>query len=376
MALARNPFFGLGPVVTGSAIGYGAHMVERAPQLPSRFALVTAAAVCGGALPADAAVEVRGGRLLHWGAAAEVANGRAVGVFDGVLFNAAALRERLAARGLSVADLDHAHLALEWLAAFGPTAVGDLRWHGSLALVHRAQNAVLLARDLVGVGWLGRADGPAGMVWSSDPRIAGEQQRAAPPGWVGIWSASGVVQPKVAYAPNNALYFREIPDEARAATAPTALDRAGELLLAAVAAHREALGGLDAAAIEGLGLPSIALSDAGGAVWSGAGLAAWRHPTAQLCERAADLRADGPHEPTATADPADNAERLWRWQTMPDGPLRAARIATLDAGRALAAPHLDPALLAWLGALHRSVRPAWLGAGDPEAADPPDVQSG
>ncbi|MBM4345164.1 MAG: hypothetical protein FJ100_17475 [Deltaproteobacteria bacterium] len=346
-----------------------------APEPPphTRFALVVGDVAPEGAHSAAGAVVFRGGRLLHWGAVAEVGHGRALGVFDGVLFNAADVRQRLTARGLAVAGLDHARLALEWLAAFGPAAIGDLRWHGALALLHRAQGVVLLARDLVGVGWLGRLAWPGGAVWTSDPRWPAAEQVAAPPGWVGVWSTAGLQQPKVAYGPGNQLFLREIPDEARSATAVSALARAQALLHDAVAACGEDGFGIDARAVA----PMVWHGTCGrGALWTPVGTRRWRSPGGAVCLRARDLRDDGPHEPVASADPADAAQRLWRWNTMPDGPLREARIAALDAGEALVAPHLDPALLAWLGALPREVRPAWLGIGDPAGETGTDGNGG
>lgn len=363
-------------MVAGAAIGYGARMADRAPQLPSRFAVVTGDVACDWPQPPTGSIELRGARLLHWRPATEVAQGRAVGVFDGVLLNSEELRRRLTVRGVAAGPLDSAQLALEWLAAFGPNAVGDLRWHGALALLHRAQGAVLLARDLVGVGWLGQARVGTSSVWTSDPRPLAQAQRAAPPGWVGIASAAGLQQPKVGYAAENALYLREIPDAARHATAQSGLAHANHLLSNAIAAHAETLGGLDASALVGVALDAPEPVPTGPALWSPVGVRGWCDPGAQVCERAADLRDDGPHEPVTVADAADAAERRWRWRTLPDGPMRAARVAALNAGRVLCAPHLDPAIVAWLGALPRSVRPAWLGTGDPDRDAAPERSDG
>lgn len=307
----------------------------------------------------DSVLAGRGAALGVWGQWFESSDGRTAGAFDGYLLNPQPLRQRLSDRGYPADRMDHQQLALQWLADFGPRGLGDLRWHGSLCVWHRAQHAALVARDVGGVGWLGRsAIAGGGWAWCSDPRLDGEQVRAAPAGMGAILQGGQLSQPRWQPAAENAPFYREIPAEARHASPKLAADRARALLQAAVAAVREGLGAT-AAPDRNLGIAAgSADADSDGAIWCGAG---WHAENPQAAATDPALRDDGPHEPIDDADTAEAAARRYRWRALGNGTLRQARILALDSGRPLCAPHLDPALLAWLGALAKPVRDSLLG---------------
>lgn len=63
-------------------------------------------------------------------------------------------------------------------------------------------------------------------------------------------------------------------------------------------------------------------------------------------------------EPTERCEPLDRVERLWRAHQLPRL-LAADRLWAAQHQRVLVAPHLDPAVLAWLGAFTRRERAAW-----------------
>ncbi|MSQ81440.1 MAG: hypothetical protein EXR77_00780 [Myxococcales bacterium] len=324
-------------------------------------------------------IAVRGVTLAHWGAhcgAHECADGRSVGCFDGVLLNADVIRAGLVERGHSAHHWTHAALAIETVAAHGPNGVGLLRWHGALAVLHRAQAAVLVARDLVGVGWLGwtELDDGAELV-CSDPRRDGPTVTAVPPGAIAVVDASVTTQPKFTILPHNQAFLRQIPDQIRSMDAQQAASHVAELLQHSLVAHGQAFGDIDTSAVAdhrwltqyaGEWLSAARSPAPPPAVWTPVGL----HDTtgaqdAKICKRQPNLRDDGPWEPLVGTCPSDRRERLWRHQIMPDGVLRQARVQALQTGAALCAPHLDPALLALLGALEPSIRPPLLGVPAP-----------
>lgn len=319
-----------------------------------------------------AVIAVRGVTLAHGGRAHECTDGRSVGCFDGVLLNAEEIRASLVVRGHPAHHWTHAALAIETVAAHGPNGVGLLRWHGALAVLHRAQAAVLVARDLVGVGWLGwtELDDGAELV-CSDPRCDGPTVTAVPPGALVVVDGSATTQPKFTIQAQNQAFLRQIPDQVRSMDAQRAAFHVAELLRHSLVVHGQAYGDIDTSAVVGhqwlsqqvaQGLPVAHSPAPPTAVWTPIGLHGdTGPPDAKICKRQPNLRDDGPWEPLVGTSPADLRERLWRHQIMPDGVLRQARVQALQTGTALCAPHLDPALLALLGALEPSIRPLLLG---------------
>ncbi|MBI5608637.1 MAG: hypothetical protein HY902_07130 [Deltaproteobacteria bacterium] len=294
-------------------------------------------------------------------------DGRATGVVDGVVWNDLQVRERWRVRGQQLQSDDHRQLAIEELAAHGPRGLGELRWHGAAAVLHRAQGAALLARDPLGIGWLGYAATAELQVFSSDPRLDGQ---AVPPGVALRVEAKGWLAQPIRSAAENLPYFREIPDELRGDDGRVLGEGLRVRLQAAVAAARRGVGELvqtpaDAGLRRWAGAAEGAKAGSTTGLWSPQGwpsLAAREWPEPEPWPRPGAWPAVEPPEPVISADAVDRNARIWRATALVDRDLRQARAQALDQGRFLVLPHLDPAVLAWLGAIGRVRRIEILGA--------------
>ncbi len=310
-------------------------------------------------------------------------DGRAVGAFSGVLLSDSAVQERLALRGLALAVADHCRLTVIDAALHGPAAVAAWRWQGSLACLNPGQRQAILVRDPLGVGWLGWQRLGELQLWSNRLELA-QHWRAVPPGIALLVAGGKVAAQALRLQGVAAPYLRELPT-----SLPTSAGSAADRQALLAAGLRERLRSAVTACVRGAGALALLDQPAGLArLWPGecedlltpapalpAGAAAWTLQGAaeQLgaplgSGPAAGLAAGDPSpwppevfEPTERCEPLDRAERLWRAQELPQL-LHADRQRAAHHGWVLAAPHLDPAVLAWLGGFARSDREVWAAA--------------
>jgi len=83
-------------------------------------------------------------------------------VFNGEIYNHGALRQRLEARGHRFRGSGDTEVLLQWLIAFGPAGLPDLRGMYAFCLVDRQEGTALLARDPHGIKPLYFWQGPGG----------------------------------------------------------------------------------------------------------------------------------------------------------------------------------------------------------------------
>lgn len=290
---------------------------------------------------------------------------KAVGVLDGVIFNDLEAGAPLLARGAPVTD--QASLALHAVGWSGLAGLAALRWHGTLAVIHQAQGAAIVARDWQGVGGLYWAICGAGQIWGNDLTsfsALGLTPRLIPPGMAAISTASGVQWQVIPTTPASRAWFRELPDELLEPTAATVRAGLQERLLAAVAACQRAWPNLRMDAPEdrvgawlmaALQVPAVRDVQA---LWTLAGADAW------LGLAVADpvplepgpWPEPEPPEPVRTDDRETRARRV-RATWLADTALEAARRRAALDNLPIVAPHLDPAVLAWLSAVAPEMRP-------------------
>lgn len=307
-------------------------------------------------------------------------DGRAVGAFSGVVLSDSPVQERLSLRGLRVSTSDHAQLAVLDLALHGPAAVAAWRWQGSIACLNPGQRQALLVRDPLGVGWIGWARQAELQVWSN--RGEGTAGWIAVPPGVVLQLAGGKVTAQAMRLQGTAQPFLRDRSAVPGLDGPSVpQDRQallgeglGERLRLAVQACVRATGGLSIVP-ESQGRASVwqrqcselltveQAQPAGAAVWSVQGGAELLGSLVadQGVAGVGVLVAPWPaevFEPIERCDPLDRAERLWRAQVLPQL-LGSDRQWAAQRGRVLVAPHLDPAVIAWLGAFARADRAAW-----------------
>jgi hypothetical protein len=168
----------------------------------------------------------------------------------GTLFNDLTVAETLSDRGFD-ADLQaHDSMAVELIAQFGPQGLGRMRMHGVVAVLHRAQRTVLVARDVVGVDSLFYAQLDGGEVLANslsvfedlgmEGNVAARQERRCwggyptavegvwrvPPGVVAMVTEQALQWQALRPSADTQPFLREIPAEVRSADC----DLAGELL--------------------------------------------------------------------------------------------------------------------------------------------------
>lgn len=309
-------------------------------------------------------------------------DGRAVGAFAGVLLSDEAVQQRVALRGLALPAADHRQLAVFDAALHGPAAVAAWRWQGSLACLNPGQRQAILVRDPQGVGWLGWQRQGELQLWSN--RVEHAQHWPAVPPGVALQVVGGKVSAQPLRLQGAALPFlRELPAAlAMSADASAAADRQAQL----AAGLRERLTAAAGACVRGAGALATRHAPQGLAgLWPGEcapllapreawlpGAAAWtlRGAAELLGAPVMDEPEPGPtpegpspwqaepFEPTERCEPLDRVERLWRAHQLPRL-LAADRLWAAQQQRVLVAPHLDPAVLAWLGAFTRQERAAW-----------------
>lgn len=313
--------------------------------------------------------------LLTQGPPRETVDRKAVGAFLGVVFNDLAAQVPLLGRGAVIAD--HVDLALHAAGWGGPQGLAGLRWQGAIAVMHVAQRTCLVARDLVGVGGLYWAEYAGGQVWTTLPEPwirLGVSPRLVPPGMMALVGPRGAQWQHAPSSPENRAWFRDLPTELQEAQAVDWLGGLRARIDAAVAAtERSGLQLVREAAedrvgrwlelVTPLGMPPADPS----AVWSLAGADAWLG----LDSREITPPVQGPWPEPEPPEPqrADasvvRARRL-RAGWLVDVALEGARATARANGQWLVAPHLDPAVLAWLGAVPSFLPARWV-AGDPQA---------
>lgn len=301
-------------------------------------------------------------------------DGKNVAVLSGFVANDLQMAQILAARGSTSPVSAHVGLAADAVAWLGPQGLGQLRWQGTLAVLHRGLGQIMVARDLFGVGGAyvlhasqtaqfgGSAGHGVDLVVTRRRRLPAELAQVAkplPPGLMLLVGDRGLQTARLRPDPSQSAVLAD-PDEAAGASGLAAAR-------AWLADHTLAL---RAAAHRGLGASAVATSVVGPPHW-------WPDPPADVCWLGADslgtansLAVDSaagpdwyrppgdPPEPTGhgVADPL-RAQRLYRCQVLPEAALAEAREANPTPW--LVVPALDPPLLAtwnaWPAVLRDSV---------------------
>lgn len=309
--------------------------------------------------------------LAVWGQALASPDGRVLGGFAGVLLSDYQVVERLTQRGLAISAANHAELAVVDAALHGPAALNHWRWQGSLACLHLGQRTALVARDPLGIGWLGRGSELGVQILSNRLSLSG-QWPAVPPGMVLQVGASGIQARPLDLQGEARFFLREKPEP----IGPVLLGQGlRERLTAALQACLRGCGRVDllgSAECEGPAFVQMIgelLNQSADLTQGGVKL---NSPAAWTLQGAAQLLGEveapaptptglevglaAPFEPVERCDPADRPERWWRARAL-DAALHGDRLAAAARGQTLVAPHLDAAVLAWLGAMPRSRRP-------------------
>ncbi len=314
-----------------------------------------------------AGAQVRRGSLalVSNAEASQTIDGKAIGVLDGVIFNYAAAALPLLGRGAPITD--DASLAVHAVGWSGQPGLGALRWHGTLAVLHQAQRAAIVARDWQGVGGLYWAQAADAHVFGNDRgalATLGLAPRLVPPGMTATCAPGGVQWQPMATQAEARAWFRELPDELLAPS--DAIWRAGlhDRLVAALDACLRAhprlqrgQAGDRAGAWLQQELP-LAPSPVADALWTLDGADAWLGlaAVAPLPVVPGPWPLPEPPEPLRVAEPEAQARRV-RATWLADVALEQARAAAAARDVPLLAPHLDPAVLAWLGAMPPALRP-------------------
>lgn len=309
--------------------------------------------------------------LATWGGLERTRDGRGVGTLAGALTSDLDVAEALTTRGWTVDREDHRALAVTTVALQGPEGLARLRWQGSLAVAHLAQRAVLVARDVMGVGGLAIARlGPDGEVAVSDPGLLGLGQTSDPvPGTLSsLWTANGISWQKPRLHPDARPWLREVPDALRHANAAEIeaglVDRIGS----AAQALGRGLGGLT------LDVPTepcghwlaerFAAQVTGGPGWwtlrgAESPFGRLEGPPEGWCAPVAEVKmpATEPPEPIDPVPGTEATQRHLRSLWLPDHVLAPVRAQAVAQRRVLVAPHLDVQALAWLGAVPEALRP-------------------
>jgi hypothetical protein len=199
------------------------------------------------------------------------------------------------------------------------------------------------------VGWLGAHRDGALLVLATDPAWLPEA-RPVPPGMAMRWMGGAAELTTALHSERLRMredcqpFLRHLPADLATLTVQAAAERAlGKWQAAAAALQRaEALG------------PQRQLAPLGWQAILGPAVA---EPLATP-ERWDAIADPGPAEPLAQASADDRMRRLWRATWLADVALRDGQQAALAAGCNLAAPWLEPALLAWLEALPSGLRAA------------------
>ena len=327
---------------------------------------------------AEPAAVVRAGRLALAvaGGAVAAADGRAACGFLGVVFDIAALAERLRGRGLAFAGRsqpdDVGRIVAEWSGHGGPEALGTARWQGAVACLHSGQRLAFVARDVLGAGSLWGVQVGRDWAFATAPECAaaalpGGVPFAVPPGLVVRLGDGEALARPIAVAPEHAPFYRKLPDGWPPASLAEVRAGLRERLAAALDAARRGLGPVvadppttagerwldalcpvppDAAA------PALWLRD--GAETLAGALAepdpAWEGPAAGPF-----ARMESP-EPCVGVEPAERRQRELRATWLVDGILAGAHARLRARGRVGCTPHLDPAVLAYVGALPPNLR--------------------
>lgn len=328
-------------------------------------------------LGVDPTTVVRAGRLALVATEGLVAaaDGRAVCGFLGVVFDIVALADRLAGRGLAFGGGGESgevrRVVAEWCGHGGPEALGSARWQGAIACLHPGQRLAFVARDAVGAGSLWGARLGAAWAFATAPELVkatlpGSAPFALPPGLVVRLGQADVAARPIAFGPEHAAFYRQLPVPWPPSS--VAEVRVGLALRLAAALHttRLCLGPVNAdapttAAERWLaGLCPVKPDPAARALWVRTGaetlLGALAEPGATWATAPGPFDRLEPPEPLAGVDPAERRQRELRATWLADGVLGAAHAMARAQGWLACTPHLDPAVLAYLGALPADLR--------------------
>ena len=291
--------------------------------------------------------------------ARETVDHKAAGAFAGVVFNDLVVQPPLVGRGAVVAD--HVDLALHAAGWGGPQGLASLRWQGTLAVMHVAQRMALVARDLLGVGGLYWATHDGGHLLTNHPpqtAALGVAWRLVPPGTAAMVGPAGVAWQPLPCAPDNRAWYRDLPEDVVHAQPEDWLPGLQTRLDAAVAATQRAGWrlqvpvGHDEVGRWLAGLVARPAAADPNALWSLAGADAWLGHDPRPPEPVVPGPWPVPEPPELVRVAPELARVRWvRAGWLPDVALEAARLVARAHGLTLVAPHLDPAVVAWLGAM-------------------------
>lgn len=342
-------------------------------QVVQRGALALAAWACAAG----------GDRPLH----ATSTDGKNLAVLCGFLPEDCQWEAALLDRGMRASALDHPALAADVVAWHGPEGLGQLRWQGTLGVLHPARGLAMVARDLFGVGglWLATAaqteatqpgagvtllaTAPARLPLALQPRL-----RPVPPGLVALVGPRGVQWQRLRPAARHAAFLAQ-PDDAQL---PTTVEAVQTWLAAQTQALLASAGralGVPVAPVAGPAWWPIAAADrsSGDAVpglqLSWAGAETW--PPDATAPALPDLPwaaalPDAPEPTGSGVPPMAVAQRLQRAFGLGQAELAATRAA---ADAPLVAPALDPTLLAVWNALPAPLRAAVVASAPLAGAD-------
>lgn len=315
--------------------------------------------------------------LAVWGRVLPSPDGRVLGAFAGVLLSDRQVVGRLAQRGLAVSAAEHAELAVADAALHGPAALNHWRWQGSLACLHLGRRAALVARDPLGIGWLGRGSEQRVEILSNHLPLS-SQWPAVPPGMVLQVGAAGIAARPLDLQGEARFFLREKPEFTELAPFGEGLRERLKVALQACLRGCGRVDLLEASGREGRAFERLigemlnktddltqgGVTSSSPAAWTlqGAAQLLGEVEAPAPMPTAPDAKLAEPFEPVLRCDPADRPERWWRARAL-DAALHGDRAAAAARGQTLVAPHLDAAVLAWLGAMPRSQRPLLAGSG-------------
>ncbi len=295
----------------------------------------------------------------------ETVDAKAVGIFDGVVFNHRQVAQPLIGRGAPIAD--DASLVLHAVGWSGQQGLGALRWHGTLAVLHQAQRTAIVARDWQGVGGLYWTPLGLGQLFANNAeslRVLGLTPRLVPPGMAAICGPAGVQWQPLATQQDGRAWFRALPDELDAPTPEIWQAGLARRLAEAVAACQREMPlllrtqPLDRAGVWLTAHVPLAPAAQPDALWSLDGADAWLGLTdvQPLEPQPGPWPLPEPPEPLRVDDREVQARRV-RATWLADVALERARSQAAALELPLVVPHLDPAILAWLGAMPPALRP-------------------
>ncbi|HAN31531.1 MAG TPA: hypothetical protein DCQ06_08025 [Myxococcales bacterium] len=288
-------------------------------------------------------------------------DGRCLGWRTGVLFNLQERRQALVERGVAESNLSGDLVCAESIGQRGLDGLKTLRFHGVIAVVHRAQDMVMLSSDPVGVGTLWTRQIEGCQVWSTSLPDSNESNAY----WSPVGASTAIMIQRGMWRDNlvefdDGPFVRHRPDAWVYATVEQAEHLVKTALDEAVKGWTADRGPIAACAHPGLNDIS---ANSTGARWDPAGFASlaerspWPEPWQglQASERTEALQrwcAERfgpkwlPPEPEARVPEPRRSERWLRYSWWMLDNIQPIIEAAIKRNQRVGLPHLDPAVLA------------------------------